>query len=106
MISLAQIVAGVPTVAIDSYTGMREEVVHLIEVHGFRKLAFIRGPVNHFFAQERYRAYTDVLATYDIPFVLELVTRPLNWEAGDEAARQCWMKTRLRPGVDFDAVVA
>ena len=106
MISLAQIVEGVPTVAIDSYTGMREAVVHLIEVHGFRKLAFMRGPANHFFAQERYRAYTDVLKEYGIPFVPELVTRPLMWEEGDEAARLLLDEARLRPGVDFEAVVA
>jgi signal transduction histidine kinase/DNA-binding LacI/PurR family transcriptional regulator/AraC-like DNA-binding protein len=106
MISLAQIVEGVPTVAIDSYIGMREAVVHLIEVHGFRKLAFMRGPANHFFAQERYRAYTDVLAEYGIPFVPELVTHPLTWEAGAEAAQQLLDEARLRPGVDFDTVVA
>ncbi|HSD82845.1 MAG TPA: ATP-binding protein, partial [Anaerolineae bacterium] len=106
MISLAQIVAGVPTLAIDSYTGMREAVVHLIEVHGLRQLAFMRGPANHFFAQERYRAYTDVLDEYEIPFVPELVTRPLSWELGAEAAYQLLDEAQLRPGLDFDAVVA
>jgi signal transduction histidine kinase/DNA-binding LacI/PurR family transcriptional regulator/AraC-like DNA-binding protein len=106
MISLAQIVAGVPTVAIDSYTGMREAIVHLIEVHGLRKLAFMRGPANHFFAQERYRAYTDVLAEYGIPVVPQLVTQPLTWGAGAEAAQQLLDEAGLRPGVDFEAVVA
>ena len=106
MISLAQIVEGVPTVAIDSYTGMREAIVHLIEVHGFRKLAFIRGPANHFFAQERYRAYTDVLGEYGIPFVPELVTRPMTWEAGVDAAQLLLDEAQLRPGLDFEAVVA
>ncbi len=106
MISLAQIVAGVPTLAIDSYTGMREAVVHLIEVHGLRRLAFIRGPANHFFAQERYRAYTDVLDEYGIPFVPELVTRPMSWEAGTEAAQLLLDEAQLRPGRDFEAIVA
>ncbi|CAG0936493.1 two-component system, NarL family, sensor histidine kinase EvgS [Thermoflexales bacterium] len=106
MISLAQIVAGVPTLAIDSYTGMREAVVHLIEVHGLRQLAFMRGPANHFFAEERYRAYTDVLAEYGIPLVPELVTRPMSWEAGAEAASVLLDEVQLRPGLDFEAVVA
>ncbi|HTP07697.1 MAG TPA: substrate-binding domain-containing protein, partial [Anaerolineae bacterium] len=106
MISLAQIVEGVPTVAIDSYIGMREAVVHLIEVHGLRKLAFMRGPANHFFAQERYRAYTDVLKEYGIPFVPELVTSPLTWAAGADAAQQLLDEAQLRPGIDVEAVVA
>jgi DNA-binding LacI/PurR family transcriptional regulator len=87
MISLAQIVEGVPTVAIDSYTGMREAAVHLLEVRGLRKLAFMRGPADHFFARERYRAYADVLEEYGLPFVSELVTHPLTWEAGADFQR-------------------
>jgi signal transduction histidine kinase/AraC-like DNA-binding protein/DNA-binding response OmpR family regulator len=69
-------------------------------------LAFMRGPANHFFAQERYRAYTDVLEEYGIPFVQELVTPPLNWNAGADAAQLLLDEAQLRPGIDFEAVVA
>lgn len=106
VISLAQIIEGAPTLSIDSYHGMRAAIVHLIEVHGLRKLAFIRGPVNHFFAQERYRAYTDVLQEYGLPYVPELVTRPLQWDAGAEAVQILLDGANLRPGVDFQAIVS
>lgn len=106
LISLAQIIEGAPTLSIDSYHGMRAAIIHLIEVHGLRRLAFIRGPANHFFAQERYRAYTSVLQEYGLPFAPELVTRPLQWDAGAEAARILLDEVGLRPGVDFQAIVA
>jgi len=106
LISLAQIIEGAPTLSIDSYHGMRAAIVHLIEVHGLRRLAFIRGPANHFFAQERYRAYTDVLQEYGLPLRPELVTPPLQWAAGAEAVHSLLDEASLRPGVDFQAIVA
>ena len=106
LISLAQIIEGAPTLSIDSYHGMRAAIVHLIEVHGLRRLAFIRGPANHFFAQERYRAYTDVLQEYGLPYVPELVTRPLQWAAGADAVQILLDEAGLRPGIDFQAIVS
>ena len=56
MVSLALSIEGIPTIAVNSYDGMRSAITHLIEVHGLRKIAFIRGPESHPYAQERYRA--------------------------------------------------
>ncbi len=106
MVSLAQMMEKVPTLSIDSYEGMRAAVTHLIEVHGYRRLAFIRGPASHVYAQERYRAYTDVLQEYNLPLRTELVTRPVQWEAGAEAMQMLLDEAQLRPGIDFQAVVA
>ena len=106
MVSLAQFMEGTPTVSVDSYHGMRALLTHLIEVHGLRKLAFIRGPESHYYAQERYRAYLDTLQTYDIPLDPQLVTRPLRWESGTEAVNILLDERKLHPGVDFQAVVA
>ena len=106
MVSLAQFMEGMPTVSVDSYLGMRALLSHLIEVHGFTRLAFIRGPEEHYYAQERYRAYLDSLQTCNIPLEPKLVTRPLPWEAGVEAVEILLDERGLRPGKDFDAVVA
>jgi signal transduction histidine kinase/DNA-binding LacI/PurR family transcriptional regulator/AraC-like DNA-binding protein len=106
MITLARPMEGIPTLLIDSYEGMRSLVIHLIEVHGYRRLAFIRGPESHYYAQERYRAFLDVLQERGIPLDSALVSRPVDWEAGGEAIRALLDSRRLRPGVDFDAVVA
>lgn len=106
IVSLAQLMDGIPTILVDSYHGMRAAILHLIEVHGYRHLAFIRGPEGHFYAQERYRAYTDLLNEYDIPFRSELVSRPTRWENGAEAMQTLLDEGQLRPGIDFQAVVA
>src|SRR5574340_68797 len=57
IVSLAQPLDGIPSLSVNSYDGMRAAIIHLITVHGFRRLAFIRGPESHYYAQERYRAY-------------------------------------------------
>ncbi|MBN2258582.1 MAG: substrate-binding domain-containing protein [Anaerolineaceae bacterium] len=106
MVSLAQFMEGTPTVSVDSYTGMRALLLHLVEKHGYRKLAFIRGPEEHYYAQERYRAYLDVLKSTGLPLNPQLVTRPLPWEAGSEAIEMLLDERGLVPGKDFDAVVA
>ncbi|MBN2388426.1 MAG: substrate-binding domain-containing protein [Anaerolineales bacterium] len=106
MISLAQFMEGTPTVSVDSYHGMRALLEHLIQDHGYTRLAFIRGPEEHYYAQERYRAYLDTLQAHNLPLLPELVTRPLRWEAGTEAIRILLDERRLRPGLDFQALVA
>ncbi len=106
MVSLALPMEGIPALLVDSYEGMRAVIVHLIVVHGLDRLAFVRGPESHYYAQERYRAYTDVLQEYHIPFDPNLVTPPMPWEAGSEAIRILLDERQLRPLLDFQAVVA
>lgn len=106
VVSLGQFMEGMPTVSVDSYHGMRALLEHLVIQHGYRRLAFIRGPEGHFYAQERYRAYLDTLQAHDIPLDPQLVTRPLRWEAGTEAVKILLDERGLRPGVDFQAVAA
>jgi DNA-binding LacI/PurR family transcriptional regulator/GAF domain-containing protein len=108
MVSIGKTLEGIPSLLMDSYNGMREVVSHLIEVHGCRRLAFIRGPEGHFYAQERYRAYTETLEAYGIPFDPDLVTQPAVWgsDVGRRVTRLLLDAQKLRPGTDLDAIVA
>lgn len=106
MVNLTLPVAGTPTVLVDSYQGVRAAVIHLIEGHGYRRLAFMRGPAGHYHSEERFRAYLDVLEEYDLPQIPALITPPLAWDAGAEAIQQLLDENDLRPGVDIEAVVA
>lgn len=110
MVTIGKILEGFPGLLMDSYEGMREAIVHLIEAHGYRRLAFIRGTENHFYAQERFRAYTEVLESYGIPLVPNLISPPLQWDRdpamGMEAMRLLLDERRLRPQIDFEAVVS
>jgi DNA-binding LacI/PurR family transcriptional regulator/GAF domain-containing protein len=104
MVGVRQTLEGIPYILLDNYQGMREAMVHLVEVHGHRRIAFLRGPEAHPYAQERYRAYTDVLEEYGLSLDVNIITPPSDW---DEMAIQVLLDERqLRPGEDFEAVVA
>jgi DNA-binding LacI/PurR family transcriptional regulator len=99
---------GVPGLFVGTYEGMHAAVVHLIEAHGYRRLAFISGPEDNLYAEERYRAYTDALEAHGLRLDPNLVAPPVPWEvsSGMKSMRLLLDERRLRPQVDFDAVVA
>ena len=92
---------GIPSVLADGYSGMYDNIKHLIEVHGCRRLAFIRGPVGNFDADERYRAYTTLLEEYDIPFDPDLVEVG-NFSAGRAAMEALWPRMLDAPRDEAD----
>ena len=72
-VGIGMVVPGIPTVLVDNTQGMREAVAHLIETHGYRRIAFIRGPEGNEEAEQRYQVYTKVLAEHDLPLDPDLV---------------------------------
>jgi DNA-binding LacI/PurR family transcriptional regulator/anti-anti-sigma regulatory factor len=108
MVTIGRTIAGFSSVLMDSYEGMREAVTHLIEVHGHRRLAFIRGPEHHRYAQGRYRAYVEALEAHGLPVDPNLVTPAAPWgpDTGREAIRILLDERGLQPGVDLEAIVS
>ncbi|GAA4803887.1 substrate-binding domain-containing protein [Streptomyces ziwulingensis] len=94
--------------SIDSHAGMRTLVGHLVARHGCRRPACIRGPVANPVSEERYRAYTDALRHHGIePHSARVCTAVDFGAAGGASAMRVLLDARgLRPGVDFDAVLA
>ena len=82
IVTLESGVGGTPNIYVDSYQNMRKAVLHLIQAHGYRRIALLRGPENHQGANDRYRAYVEALAEHGIPLDASLVTPPLNWYEG------------------------
>jgi signal transduction histidine kinase/DNA-binding LacI/PurR family transcriptional regulator/DNA-binding response OmpR family regulator/AraC-like DNA-binding protein len=107
IVSITLPMKGISTVLIDSYQGMRDMIAHLVEFHGYRRLSFIRGPESHYYAQERFRAYTDALEAYGIPLDPALITTPGDFglSTGVEGMRLLLDERNLLPQVDFEAVV-
>jgi DNA-binding LacI/PurR family transcriptional regulator len=95
-VGLERPLAGIPTILKSEYEPMGELLAHLIEAHGYRRIAYINrtGAGPH---QERYRAYIDTLAKYGIPYDPKLVfsarTNPPNFD-----------EHKLQPGIDFEAL--
>ena len=104
MVSIGIVLDGIPSVILDSYQGMREALIHLISVHGRRRLVHIRGPLGHRDAEERFRAYVDVLKEFGLPYVSELVSPPYKWsDPGSEASIRQMLDRRR---ISFDAVAS
>ncbi len=57
----------VPHLIGGNYSGMRECVRHLVEDHGYRKIAFMGGPKRNYDSNRRLKAYKDVLTEHGIP---------------------------------------
>ncbi len=106
MVSLAQRIEGAGSVRIDDYSGMLAVLSHLHDVHGFTRIAFIRGPQRHISANDRYRAYLDFLKLKGLAYDPALVSEPLPWDEGATALEEFLDRRRLIPGESFQAIAA
>ncbi len=64
---------GVSSFIADNDGGMRAMIRHLIEVHGYKRIAFIRGMPGHLESDQRFNAYKEELKAHDIRFEEHLV---------------------------------
>lgn len=103
MVSIALPLEGIPGLRVDSLTGMRRLVNHLIESHKKTRIAFIRGPVGQQEAEERYQAYCDSLADHHIRLDARRVVKGDYTDASGARAAQMLLQ---EAGRDFDAVVS
>lgn len=87
----------------DNTEGMRAAVRHLIEDHGYKRIAFIRGIEGHIDAEQRLQAYKDELKAHDLRFDEDLVVQgDYTPESGRAAIITLLNERQLR----FQAVVA
>lgn len=92
-----------PSVTVDNEAGVREALVHLITEVGRRRIAFIRGPVANREAEDRYRAYREVLAEHRLVQDDDLVTfGDFQATSGERAVRTLIDERRM----GFDAILA
>ncbi len=67
IISIGIELEGIPSIVIDNRKGLYDEISHLIEDHGRRRIAFITGPDNNPEAQLRLDTYKKALTDHDLP---------------------------------------
>ena len=83
--------------------GMRALVSHLIDEHGYKRIAFIRGIDGQIDAEQRYQAYKDELKAHGLRFDEDLVVDgDYTPESGRDAIHTLLGERKLR----FQAVVA
>lgn len=93
---------GIPAIVLDNRTGQAELIDHLIGEHGFRRLAFMRGPLHNADAEQRYQAYRERLAAAGIAYDPDLVVTG-NFDHHDGRQAMARLLDGKKP---FDAVVA
>jgi len=71
--SVSVAVPSVPSVEVDNRAGMRALLEHLIVKHSYRRIAFIRGPVDNLEANIRFTEYCAALSNHGIEFDETLV---------------------------------
>jgi signal transduction histidine kinase/DNA-binding LacI/PurR family transcriptional regulator/AraC-like DNA-binding protein/ActR/RegA family two-component response regulator len=104
MVGIGLPLPGIPTVILDSYQGMRAAMLHLVQVHGRRRIAFLCGPEPHHDVKERLRAYRDVVAEFGLDANPDLISPPCDWfEEYAAPAMRVLMEERR---VQFDGLVA
>jgi DNA-binding LacI/PurR family transcriptional regulator/signal transduction histidine kinase len=93
----------IPSIVFDFYSGMRSLMRHLVDVHAFRRIAFIRGLEGQDEAEQRFRAYCDVVAECGLTLDDKLIVPgDFQREAGRRAVSILFDERRANP----DAIVA
>ncbi|MBN2547510.1 MAG: SpoIIE family protein phosphatase [Spirochaetes bacterium] len=108
MVSIAQSFPEVPGILCDDFHGIGEIMKHLIEDHGFKKIAFIKGPKDNLYSKKRYQAYIDVLKKYKIPIKEDLITpdaEDFNPPCGKKAVEILFNERNFKPKKDIEAII-
>ncbi|MBN2192321.1 MAG: substrate-binding domain-containing protein [Polyangiaceae bacterium] len=103
MVHVGVEVGGVPSVIVDNARGMHALVTHLVHVHGFRRVAFIRGPAGSPEAESRFAAYRQVLEEHGVALDPALLFEGDFQVDSGAAAVTAFLDER---GVAFEAIVA
>jgi signal transduction histidine kinase/DNA-binding LacI/PurR family transcriptional regulator/CheY-like chemotaxis protein len=106
MVSVETTLAQWPSILMNNQHGMEQAVDHLIEVHGKRRIAFVRGPYTHAGAQERFQGYVNSLRKHGIPLDPELVTMPDSFIWEPSGAADAVRKLFAGAGQPPDAIAA
>jgi DNA-binding LacI/PurR family transcriptional regulator/signal transduction histidine kinase len=94
---------GIPNLIADNVGGMRAVIRHLIEVHHYKRIAFICGPKHQVEAEQRLYAYREELKAHKIEYDETLV---VSGDYGPESGRAAIRKLLDQRKVKFDAVAA
>jgi LacI family transcriptional regulator len=92
----------IPAIAVENKNGAITLINHLIEIHGRRKIVFLRGPEGHEDSVWRERGYREALEAHKISF------QPERLADGqfDEDAAFATIQQMLLDGIEFDAIFA
>jgi LacI family transcriptional regulator len=92
----------IPCVTVENKGGARQMMDYLIEVRGYRRIAFLAGPESHEDSHWRELGYREALAAHDIDFDPRLIGQG---EFSEDRARET-VTQWLRRGLHMQAIFA
>ncbi len=88
MVSCAYVFENIPSIVVDNKQGMYDLVKHLITIHDYHRIAFVKGPDFNYDANLRYTAFLSVLSDFDIPvFSRMIVNGDFTYDSGVYAVK-------------------
>jgi putative nucleotidyltransferase with HDIG domain len=97
LVSINFEIPGIPLCLVDDY-GIRDLIIHLITVHGYRDFAFIKSP-----GTKRYQIFLETLAEFNIPVDENRIVQGEYSAASGEQAVRILLDERQ---IQFDAIIA
>ncbi len=96
-----------PCVVVDNASGYRELIAHIIEKHGRKNIAFIKGLEGTYDSEMRFTAFKSTLTAHGMTFREDLVF-PGNYtmQSGRDAVNAMMDERQFKPSIDFDAIIA
>jgi len=91
----------IPCVNLRNRRGARSVMEHLIEVHGYRRIAFLRGPAGNSDSAWREMGYREALAAHGIACDESLVATGGFEQAQAMASVEAWLQAGVRPEAIF-----
>lgn len=102
IVNISLKLSNVPSVISSNYSSMYEVVSHLITVHNYREIAFIKGPDEHGEAKERFMGYKKALKDNNISFNDQyILPGDFSQYSGMDAIDEIYDRRKL----DLDAIV-
>lgn len=101
IVSVGRVIPGAVSILVDNKEGMKEQIRHLINRHGYRKIAFVKGPKTNLEAAERFEAYLEVLEENNIKTDADIIFE------GDFTSHTGYeiMKNIIIKNIQYDAIV-
>ena len=87
-----------PSICTDCYGAVFELVSHLIEIHGFKDIAFLSGKKWHKHSKERLQGYIDAMKSHGLPVTDDRIIYGDFWyQSGELCAEQLLAQERELP---------
>ncbi|MBN2533631.1 MAG: substrate-binding domain-containing protein [Spirochaetales bacterium] len=103
VISISQVLPGIPSIISDNTTGLKSLIQHLIVDHGYKRIGFIKGIEGNQDGEQRYNIYRETLSHYNITFDKAFIAPgDFTLLAGRKAVRLFFKKRKIKP----EAIIA